>query len=161
MAASAGESEGYIDLPKLIKLLKKPERPFTIRLTCIAADGFIDSADELENLLAFAADNGIEQVSLTPVSKPFDSQDTEAFAWVGEHHLKDDQRANIEAFLKAHGQVVRVLPHGATVYDVGGQNLNWSNCLTRDQKSDAIRSLIFFPDGHARTNWDLAGSVLF
>lgn len=159
--AAEGESAGYINLPKLIKLLKKPERPFTIRLTCIAANGFIDSPEKLENLLAFAAENQVEQVSLTPVAKPFDSKDKQAFDWVGKHYLKAEQRRAIEDFLSTHGQVVRMLPHGATVYDIGGQNLNWSNCLTRDQKPDEIRSLIFFPDGHARTNWDLAGSVLF
>jgi pyruvate-formate lyase-activating enzyme len=159
--ASTGEREGYIDLPKLVKLLRKPERRFTIRLTCIAADGYIDSAEEVKNLLAFASANEIEQVSLTPVTKPFDSADAEAFTWTQLHHLKDKQKAEIEKFLSENGQVVRVLPHGATVYDVGGQNLNYSNCLTRDTRPDEVRSLIFFPDGHLYTNWDLSGSVLF
>lgn len=159
--ASQGEQEGYIDLPKLFKLLQNPSRRFSIRLTCIAADGYIDSADELKNLLAFAAHNKVEQVSLTPVNKPFDADDKEAFDWVSKNYLKPKQLESITSYLAAEGQVVRTLPHGATVYDVHGQNLNLSNCLTRDTKPDEVRSLIFFPDGHVRTNWDLSGSLLF
>lgn len=159
--ASQGAQEGYIDLPKLFKLLQNPSRRFSIRLTCIAADGYIDSADELKNLLAFAAHNKIEQVSLTPVNKPFDADDKEAFDWVSKNYLKPNQLESITNYLAAEGHVVRMLPHGATVYDVHGQNLNLSNCLTRDTKPDEVRSLIFFPDGHVRTNWDLSGSLLF
>jgi pyruvate-formate lyase-activating enzyme len=159
--AAEGEAAGYIDLPKLFKLLQKPERRFSIRLTCIAADGYIDSGAELEKLLAFAAANQVEQVTLTPVTKPFDAEDKEAFDWVSKNFLKPDQLANIKEFLAKNGKIVRPMPHGAVVYDVGGQNLNLSNCLTRDLQPDEVRSLIFFPDGHVRTNWDLAGSLLF
>lgn len=159
--ASEGKAEGYIDLVDLFKLLKERSRRFSIRLTCIGADGFIDSADELHKLLTFAKYHDVEQVTLTPVTKPFDSSDLEAFAWVSKHHLKDKQLENIKDYLAKHGQVVRTLGHGAVIYDINGQNLNLSNCLTRDQQVSQSRSLIFFPDGHVRTNWDMSGSVLF
>lgn len=157
--AAQGPEHGYIDLPALVARLHG--HGFSVRLTCIAANGFVDSADEVRKLLAFAKANKVEQVSVTPVSKPFDSRDVEAFQWTEQHHLRDSQKEDIEGFLKREGQRVRTLPHGAIVYDVDGQNLNWSNCLTVDEEPDQLRSLIFFPDGHVRSTWQNEGSILF
>jgi len=155
------ESSGYIDLPALIAKLHKPERRFSVRLSCILANGFIDSASELQNLLAFARENGVEQMTLIPVTKPNDSKDLEAFEWISQHHVRDEQWAEIRDFVERAGRKLMTLPHGAVIYDVGGQNLNLSNCLTVDADGEQIRTLIFFPDGHARYDWAHEGAILF
>jgi pyruvate-formate lyase-activating enzyme len=55
----------YIDLPKLIDTLHASG--FTVRLAAVMLDGYIDGADDLAGLLAFARANGVEQVTVRPV----------------------------------------------------------------------------------------------
>ena len=56
--------------------------------------------------------------------------------------------------------LVMTLIHGAQVYDVQGQNVCLTDSLTIDAKSDDLRQLIFFPDGHLRYDWQYAGAIL-
>ena len=52
------------------------------------------------------------------------------------------------------------LMHGATVYDVAGQNVCLSNCLTVGKTDEDIRQLIFFPDGKISYDWQHEGARL-
>ena len=52
------------------------------------------------------------------------------------------------------------LPHGAEVYDVAGQNVCISNCLTIEPDTDNLRQIIVFPDGHIRYDWNYEGAIL-
>jgi hypothetical protein len=45
------------------------------------------------------------------------------------------------------------LPHGATIYDVKGQNVCMTNSLTLSTNPDEIRQLIYFPDGRLMYDW--------
>jgi hypothetical protein len=47
------------------------------------------------------------------------------------------------------------------VYDVDGQNVCLSNCLSNDPQTGDLRNLIFFPDGHVRWDWQYQGAILF
>lgn len=149
----------YIDLPDLIRMLH--EVGFSVRLTCIGARTFIDSPAELMNLLAFAKQNKVEQVTLTPVNKPDNIiLHQEAWDWSNEHHLTNDQVADISKFLESKNGHYHTLGHGARVYDVDGQNICLNQCLTVQPDNEVIRNLIFFPDGHIRTHWQYEGSVI-
>ncbi len=148
----------YIDLSKLIATLHAIG--FSVRLTCIAAHGFIDSVEELEKMVDFAKRNKVEQLTLTPVSKPETSESQEAWDWTSAHHLKADQLAAIKDYLAKEGNVVLRLAHGAIVYDLHGQNLCLSNCLSVNPDSEEMRNIIFFPDGHLRYYWQYPGATI-
>jgi hypothetical protein len=74
--------------------------------------------------------------------------------------LRPDQLESIRAFLAAEGSLLMTLIHGAQVYDVHGQNVCLTDSLTIDAKSDDLRQLIFFPDGHLRYDWQHPGAIL-
>lgn len=151
----------YIDLPALIKKLHG--FGFTVRLTCIAVNGNIDSREELERLIAFTTENKVEQLTITPVNKPEDSGDGnfEVWQWTKNHHLTDNQKEDLMAYLEENGTRIMRLSHGAIVYDVKGQNVCLNNCLSVNPDSEELRNLIFFPDGHVRYYWQHPGSIIF
>jgi len=150
----------YIDLPKLIHFIH--EHGFSVRLTCIMANEFVDSARRLRGLIEFAKENSVEQLTVTPVNKPDSehSQNKEAWDWTNKHHLTDEQLESIVQYVKGKGTRLWTLVHGAEVYDFEGQNLCLNNCLTIQPESDSVRNLIFFPDGHLRTYWQYPGSTI-
>ncbi len=151
----------YIDLPALIKYLHMEGRRFSVRLSCILLNGHIDSPKMLENLVAFAKENGVEQLTVRPVNSPKNPESISVHNWVGKSRLKPGQIKKMENYLKENGRMLARLPHGAAIYDVGGQNVCLTNSLTRDSpKGGYLRQLIFFPDGRLRTGWEDGAEVI-
>jgi molybdenum cofactor biosynthesis enzyme MoaA len=149
----------YMDLEACIAKLHK--FGFSVRLTTILAGGYIDSAAELEKMLAFATKNKVEQLTATPVTKPDESENEKIFSWTSQHALTKEQFSAIKGWVELNGSLLLELAHGARVYDINGQNLCLSNCITVDPKADEMRSIIFFPDGHVRYAWQYSGAILF
>ncbi len=152
------DKKEYISIPELASYLHGIG--FSMRLSCIMADGFIDSAGGLERLIQFAQENSIEQLTVRPVNKPGSSRNAAVEKWVAERQLKDGRLAEIANYLATHGHALMSLPHGATVYDVNGQNVCLTNSLTIDKAGEDVRQLIFFPDGHLRYDWQHKGAIL-
>ncbi|MEK7191894.1 MAG: radical SAM protein [Patescibacteria group bacterium] len=152
--------KNYIDLPALIGTLHAVG--FSVRLTCIAANGFIDSAEKLRKLIDFVKENKVEQLTLTPVNKPDEehNRNMEAWNWTKAHHLSEEQKKEIRSFVEKEGSHLWTLSHGAKVYDLKGQNICLNECLTVQPDAGEMRNLIFFPDGHLRSYWQYEGSVL-
>ncbi len=148
----------YIDLPELINWLHS--LGFSVRLTCIAANGFIDDTLKVLQLKGFAKENKVEQLTITPVNKPESILNQEAYKWTKEHHLTEKQLTSITSLLEAHGRHILTLAHGAKVYDMQGQNICLNQCLTVQPDAKEIRNLIFFPDGHLRYDWQYPGAVI-
>jgi len=142
----------YMDLPGLIDSLH--EKKYSVRLACIMADG------GLEKIIAFSRENKVEQLTVRSVNKPEHSGDAVAEKWVEEHYLTERQREDISSYLEDRGHKLMELSHGATVYDVDGQNVCLANSLTLNPKSDCLRQLIFFPDGHLSYDWQYGGAIL-
>lgn len=149
----------YMDLEACIAKLHS--FGFTVRLTTILADGYIDSVDELQNMLAFVRKNKVEQLTATLVTKPDASENEKIFSWTAQHALTAEQFGAIKSWVEENGSLVLELAHGARVYDVAGQNLCLSNCITVDPNAEEMRSIIFFPDGHVRYAWQYSGAILF
>jgi molybdenum cofactor biosynthesis enzyme MoaA len=149
----------YMDLPALIAKLHS--FGFSVRLTTILAKGYIDTPEELDKMLAFARENRVEQLTATPVTKPDESEDAQIFSWTAQHALAPEQFAAIKSHVEANGSLVLTLAHGARVFDVNGQNLCLSNCITVDPEANEMRSIIFFPDGRVRYAWQYPGAILF
>jgi molybdenum cofactor biosynthesis enzyme MoaA len=148
----------YIDLPQLIRTLH--DHGMSVRLACIMACGFIDSRRSLQELIEFAREHKVEQLTIRPVNKPSDSRNAEAYEWTDRHYLRPEQLDDIRSFLQTSGVCLMTLIHGAQVYDVGGQNVCLTDSLTIDSKSEDLRQLIFFPDGHLRYDWQYSGAIL-
>lgn len=151
-------SREYINLPGLIDRLH--EKRYTVRLGCIMADGFIDDAYDLHELIGYARKHHVEQLTVRPVNKPEESKDSETERWVLEHYLKNAQLNDIQYYLSRAGTQIMKLVHGATVYDVKGQNVCLTHSLTIDPNSEDIRQLIFYPDGSLGHDWQYEGAII-
>jgi molybdenum cofactor biosynthesis enzyme MoaA len=150
--------QAYIDLPRLITNLHGIG--YNVRLTCVMTDGLIDGPSSLEKLIDFAARNSADQLTVTPVNKPEHSRNSGIESWVEQHYLKDKQKQEIKEYLDKNGHQLMTLSHGAIIYDVRGQNVCLSNCLTLDKKSSDVRQLIFFPNGRLAFDWQYKGAVI-
>jgi uncharacterized Fe-S cluster-containing radical SAM superfamily protein len=149
----------YIDLPGLVADLHN--YGFNVRLTLIMQRGDVDSGKKLAEFLAFARKHHVEQVTALPVNKPAKSRDDDLARAAEKAALTDEQLASIQAFADEHGTVLATLPWGAKIYDVQGQNLCLSSCLTISPDVNESRQLIFLPPGRITTDWQYAGAILF
>jgi molybdenum cofactor biosynthesis enzyme MoaA len=152
------EGPEYFDLPALIERFHATG--FSVRLSCIMAKGYIDSPEGIDELVQFARQHRVEQLTVCPVNKPQQSSDTEAAKWVREHALAKETIVKMRKHLDAKGARLMELAHGAIVYDSGGQNVCLSCCLSINPGGENIRQLIFFPDGHLRYDWQYPGAIL-
>lgn len=147
----------YFDLPKLVEKLHAVG--FSVRLNCILLKGYIDSAAKLDNFLAFARENKVEQLSIIPVNKPEETKSQDAWQWANNRQLTNAQITEIQSFAETRGAHLMTLSHGAKVYDVEGQNLCVGRCLSTNP-GENLRNLIFYPDGHLRYYWQYPGAIL-
>lgn len=148
----------YMDVRELISYLHS--LGFSVRLTCMMFAGGIDSVDEVKNLIVFAKENQVEQLTVREIDMPEKSEEETVADWVRNHRLPTGRVEEIRKFLDKEGKELMRLIHGAIVYDVDGQNICLSNCLTLDSSSEDLRQLIFFPDGHLRYDWQYPGAIL-
>lgn len=151
--------KAYPDLVALIAKLKKFK--FTVRLATVMVKGYLDSVDEMQKMIAFARENSVDQLTFRPVTKPEKSENEAIFTWTSEHAVGEDLIKASNDWLQSNGDPLLQLAHGATVWDVDGQNVCMTNCLTVQPTSEELRQLIFFPDGAARYTWQHSGSRIF
>lgn len=149
----------YIDLSRLCEQIHRAG--IKVRLSCTLLDGYIDSADKLEELINFARANRVEELTIRPVNKPDDSEsrNTSVSDFVEEWFLKDHQLEAMKLYLDINGEEVGRLAHGAIIYDVNGQNVCLSNCLTADEVGYS-RQLISYPEGMITDGWTSDAEVL-
>lgn len=144
----------YICLSKLINDLHG--FGFAVRLAVVLVSGYIDSPQELDRMIAFAHDNGVEQLTVRPVNRPDVSANDEVSNWVGENFLTAEKKQALHEHLDHVGKRVDQLPWGGLVYDVNGQNVCITNSLTnRTDDPDLARQLIFFPDNKVSYSWEM------
>lgn len=148
----------YIDLGVLAKIGR--DAGIDSRLCCVGLDGGIDSPEELQALLDYAKSIGVNQVTWRPVNAPDKSEDPEVFEWTQKYFLKTHQKDAIQDWVRRNGTLLRKLAHNAAVYDVDGQNLCLSGCLTHMPEEETGRQLIYYADGRLYTDWQYKGSLL-
>lgn len=148
----------YMDLVGLIGHLHSIG--FSVRLTTMMYGGGIDCVEEVKRLIEFAKKNRVEQLTIRPIAMPEVSENPEVANWVAGHTVERDALFKIRSWLNGNGTELMRLVHGAIVYDVRGQNICLSNCLTISSSSEEVRQLIFFPDGHLRYDWQYPGAIL-
>ena len=133
---------------------------FSVRVNCTLIREGVDSPDHLDNLIDRCHANNIEQITVRMVAKPDDSEDAGVADWVYRHQFPDDW---VEEHIRKRGGVhLLSLPHGAEVYDVQGQNICVSTCLTGTADRDDIRQMIFFPGKQRwlRYDWRYEGAII-
>jgi molybdenum cofactor biosynthesis enzyme MoaA len=135
---------------------------FSVRLNCIMLEGWVDCWEDVDRLILYARDHGVEQLTLMPVNAAGKTRSNEAAAWAHDHRLTTKTLSDIRARLEVEGHPLMDLAHGARVFDHQGQNVCLSNCLSTERYTDksTMRNLIFFPDGHLRYDWEHEGAIL-
>lgn len=151
-------SERYPDLKTLIEKLHKIG--FSVRLSCTMIKGFIDNPKEVENLIKKSKEWKVEQLSIRKLARPQYSENKQVFNWTKENSITDLDISKIHGFLLKSGIKLMTLQNGAEVYDVDSQNICLTDALTIKPKSDNLRQIIFFPDGHLRYDWQYKGAIL-
>ena len=155
--------KSYIDLPAFFKLLHS--YGFTVSLTCIMTRDRIGSINRFKEMIAFARENKVEQLTLTPVNKPADFSDDNdaeraAWLWTNDNHIEVEDLEAIRHNIESVGSYILTLAHGAKVFDYEGQNVCMNQCLTVQPENKELRNLIFFPNGDVRYYWQYPGAIL-
>lgn len=151
----------YPDLRRTVQTLH--DNGFSVRLAVTMLKGYVDSQASVRSMIDFAREQRVEQLTLRPVARPDKSRDFEASSWVDHHAVDATTMTGISNMLHSadDSTLLMELPHGARVYDVDGQNVCLTDCLTLDaSKPEELRNLIFFPDGSLRYAWQYEGARL-
>jgi len=145
-----------VNLPYLIKKLHSIG--FTVRLTCISIKDYIDNAKDFGELVIYAKDMNVKQLTIRPVTTSEFSVNKEVLNWINSNPPRDFE--GIQKTVDVNGQLLLPLAHGANIYQYRRQNVCVSSALTRNPDSNEIRQLIYFPDGMLAYDWQYEGAVL-
>jgi hypothetical protein len=77
-----------------------------------------------------------------------------------ERGISAEQEQHITAWVTSVGRRILRLSHGAEVYDVDGQNVCLTDCLTVPSGEGQIRTLIYYSSGRVAYDWQYQGAVL-
>ena len=133
---------------------------FTVRLSIMMMKDGIDNQLDILHLIEFCMDNKVKQLTIRPLSYPKNATSQEA-QWAKENTIDDEfLQKYVQEWLDKYATPVLRLAHGATVYDVKGQNICLANCLTTNKTDEDMRQIIFFPDGTISHSWQYSGAVL-
>jgi hypothetical protein len=147
----------FPDLPILTQMLH--DAGFFVRWSATMLDGYVHDVGSVTGLIDAAKRNGVEQLTLRKVLATESTRDAKVNEWVKEHACKRDDFEGILEWVGSQTKLM-TLSHGAAVYDVGGQNVCLTDCMTSCPEGDDIRTLIFFPNGQTRYDWRHEGATL-
>lgn len=134
---------------------------FSVRLSCVMVKNIVDCPEAVDKMIEYAHEHDVEQLTLTPVNRTTNvTKEDKYWTWADDNSLPGATVLKIRSHLDGKGTRLMELSHGAIVYDVKGQNVCLSNCLTVKADATELRNLIFFPDGHLRYDWQYAGAIL-
>lgn len=149
------------EMPDLAELVAKIKGlGFTVRLSVVMVKGGIDSVEKFAEFINWARKNKVDQMTLRPVTRP-DEADGKVSEWVSKNYVTETLTYQCLEYLEQNGSHLLDLAHGASVFDVNGQNVCLTNCLTLDKTGEQIRQLIYCSDGHVRYDWRYPGAILF
>ncbi len=139
-------------LPKFIEKLQK--YGLRTRLSCVMLKDYIDSVEEVEKLVEFAKENDVFQLTLRRADRPANPGNKAVAEFVDKNRLSDESFGRIADYLDSRGTLCDLLPHGANIYEIGGQNVCITTGLTHDAGEKEIRQLIYFPPNVLTTSWE-------
>ncbi len=151
----------YPDLKKTVKCLHIME--FTVRLNIMMQSGIADNPSKVIDIINWCKQHKVEQLTLRPIRKPQECKDDLVKAYINEHCLDGRQEGEIKNLIEKRGNHISTLMHGtheAKIYNVEGQNVCLTDCLTVAPNSDDIRTLIFYKNGRLSYDWQYEGATL-
>ena len=152
------EKKTYPDLGKLIEKLHKIG--YSVRFSVVLIKDHIDTPKEAAKMVEMASKWGVEQVSLRPVAAPEESESEKYTTDTVNMMLTPKKIADINSWAENNGKLLLTYGHGSRIYDINGQNVCLTDCLTIKPMTDDIRQMIFFPDGHIRFDWQYKGAII-
>jgi pyruvate-formate lyase-activating enzyme len=153
----------YPPLASTIRFLH--DTGFSVRLCVMMQNGMVDSPNGVLRVVNFCKEHRVEQLTIRPIKRPDNVVEggSEYERYIVTNGLSDKQVEDIRAWVKEWGTHILTIAHGAHasfVYDVGGQNLCVSDCLTVDATTDDIRTLIYYGTGRITFDWQYKGAVI-
>jgi pyruvate-formate lyase-activating enzyme len=153
----------YPPLEKTVEILHS--KGYTVRLSVTMVKDRVDSPQHIDSLVTFCKKNGIRQLSVRPVRKNGatcnESQNAAVWNWVKHNELTQDQEKDIAQYMDQHGYALQKLVHGATVYQIRGQNVCLTDCLTMESGQEEFRQIIFYSCGMIALDWSNPGAVIY
>jgi hypothetical protein len=124
--------------------------------------GGIDSIESLESLIRFAKTNKVEQLTVRPVTRPYESENNknEALAWVEQNELNEKTKKELFEYLESNGSRLLKLPLGGIVYDIKGQNIALIEAVKPVTEDEKTHQLSLFPNGKINYSKRYRGAVL-
>jgi pyruvate-formate lyase-activating enzyme len=153
----------YPDLAATVRFLRY--HGYSIRICLMLHKGMVDDPDDLFRVIDWCRANEVAQFTFRPIRKPAQGAEGSAdyIEYIEKYGLDDHDLNAIAQAVAAKGTHILTLMNGAheaKVYDVMGQNVCVSDCLTVEPTSDDIRTLIFYPDGRLTYDWQYKGARL-
>ena len=147
-----------VDLELLVKRLH--DIGYSVRVNCLLIKNYIDSVERILEMVDFIKKNKIEQLTIRNLEKPTNPRNNKISGWIEKNRLEDKELRKIIKYFEENGEALIRFSYGAIVYDLKGQNICLSDCLTMRSDGEELRQLIFFPDGHIRYDWQHEGAIL-
>lgn len=155
-----------LDLAALVHDLH--ERRFSVRMATVMIKGGIDTVDRLQEMISWSQKHKIEQLTVRPVAAPLrrnvvnhsNGSGLPILDWINESAISKETLGRLNEWADKNGTLLLKLPYGMNVYDVDGQNVCITNCLTHTSDPEKMRQIIYFPDGHLRYSWEYAGAII-
>ena len=147
--------QDYQSIAKIKRMCE--ENSLSLRLTVMLIDGYVDCAEKIDHLIDCCRDMKVEQLTIRGLGVSEATGNLPIIGWINQHRVAIDYYE----YIKKQGKMLNSLVHGAEIYDIKGQNVCVSNCLTMNEKSNDIRQLIYCSDGHIRYDWQYNGAIIF
>jgi len=151
-------NKNYPTLSGTVDLLH--DLQYSVRLCVMMMKGGVDSVEKLQETLKFCKHNGVDQLTIRPINYPKNSHDAAAIEFVREHSVEELVMAKIRKWIVTEGTRLLPLMHGAWIFDIEGQNVCLSDCLTVSEEEGQIRTLIYYGDGRISFDWQYDGALL-
>lgn len=157
------KKKNFYDLEKLID--KFNSHDIKVRLSCVMLKDYVDSIDEVSNLINYSKKNGVFQLTLRTADAPSNPFNGDVANFVNSHKVDGSFNSELVNFFDSHGSLCDVLPHGALIYEVNNQNVALTTGLSTKFKNVAlnandysvnndVRQLIFIPPNLLTTSWE-------
>jgi pyruvate-formate lyase-activating enzyme len=148
----------YHDLTNLLAFLHGIG--FQVRLCVMLQKGLVETPEAVADIIEWCRVRKVAQLTVRPIRSPAGGVDDGVSAYTREHGLSNGQVGVIYDLIRAQGTLLLSLMHGAEVYDVRGQNVCITDCLTHSPDPEKLRQIIFFAGGRLAYNWTEAGATL-
>lgn len=157
-------NKNYPDLATTVKYLH--DLGFSVRLCVMLMHGGVDTPKELRKVIQWCLEHKVEQLTIRPIRRAHSQDnkdlDPEAVRFMNRFGLDGQSAAlrEMRDWVQQNGTLLLTMMHGARVYDVGGQNVCVSDCLTLSEVNDDLRTLIYYGNGRITYDWQYKGAVL-